>query len=624
MKYGGYAGKILRVDLTKGGTREEPLDEDAALKLLGGRGLAASILFRELKPKIDPLGPENKLIFMSGPLAGSGAPCTTRCAVVTKSPLTGIYLVTLAAGNFAGQLKAEGYDGIIVEGMAEKPVYVWLHEGKAEIRSAERYWGMMTEDTQTLLKEDLREDKIEVACVGPPGERLVQLASIISGRRAFGRGGAGAVMGSKKLKAVAVLSKQKPSIRIKNQEAYREAVSLAYKNIRENKATGQTFPKYGTPSLVLPMNEHGVLPTRNFQSGFFDKAELISGENMRTNYVVKDKACFACPIMCSKLTLARAGPYAGVLTEGPDYETIYSMGSECGNSNFDSIIAADRLCDDYGLDSISAGCAVAFAMECFERGILTTRDTDGIELHFGNHVALVELIGKMARREGFGDVLADGALKASRRIGRDSEKYVMHVKGMELPGYEPRGMKGMGLNYATACRGACHCRGYTVHSEIFRRNAPWPTEPFAYEGKGKLVNAIQDLRAVYDASIFCAFAQGAYSLDVPAKMLSAVIGVKLDEAELYRVGHRINTLERAFNVREGVTRKDDVLPERLLKEPMPEGASKGYVVELEPMLDEYYEQRGWNVETGIPTKVELKELGLADVAAELERLGLLK
>lgn len=615
--FAGYMGTILRVNLSTGEAREVSLREDLAEKFVGGRGIGARLLYEEVREGADPLGVENKIIFMTGPLTGCGAPATTRLAVLTKSPLTGIYLVTLMGGNFGPKVKASGFDGLIIEGRAEKPSYILVDDGKASIRSAGKYWGMMTSDAERYLKEDAGKDT-EVACIGPAGERLGLLSCIISDRRAAGRGGAGAVMGSKNLKAVVVKGNQK--VRLASEQKFREARNLAYKRLRENPATRTTFPKYGTPGLVSAMNEAGVLPTMNFGTGVFGGAEEISGETMRERFVVKDKACVNCVIVCQKITLARDGSFAGYSTEGPEYETIYSMGSNLGNPDFRTIIAADRLCDEYGLDSISTGVVIGFAMECYEKKIIGRKDADGMELKFGNHEIVPELIRKIALKEGLGRILAEGVMRGSKQLGKDSDYYALHVKGLELPGYDPRGMQGMGLNYATACRGACHCRGYTTYSEIFRRQNPWPTDRFAVQGKGKLVKTIQDIRALYDSCVFCTFSQGAYMLEVASELINSVTGLDLDEEDLFDIGHRVNTIERAFNVRHGVRRRDDTLPRRLLEEPMPSGAAKGHVVDLEPMLDEYYDLRGWDRVTGIPSQQAMKDAGLQDLAEDLRGL----
>jgi aldehyde:ferredoxin oxidoreductase len=538
--------------------------------------------------------------------------------VSTKSPLTGTILCSFLGGSLPAEIKFAGYDAIIIKGKSPKPVYIHIQDENVEIKDASAFRGLTTDETEKQIKEK-HNAKTKVASIGPAGEKMVKFAAIISERRAAGRGGAGAVMASKNLKAVAVQGTQK--VKVAQPEKLREVAPKLAKNVIAQPHIEMGLSKYGSSSMVIKMNEFGVLPTRNFQAGYFEGADEISGPAF-DKFTVKSKTCYACPVACSKERLVKDGPYAGALTEGPEYETVYAFGSHCGVNRPDAIIAADSLCDKFGLDTMSTGYGIGFAMECYERGIIDKKDTGGIELKFGNHTGMVELIKKIAYREGLGDILADGAVKAAEKIGKGSEKYVMHSKGLELPGYDPRGLKAHGLNLATANRGACHNRGYATQET---RGFPWKEDRFAVQGKGRVAKWNQDKNCFVDSAIFCVFFALSMDFELAAQNLSAVTGVDRFSSteELLKIGERIFNLERAFNLREGFTKKQDTLPDRVVKEPMPEGPSKGQIFEINPLLDEYYRERGWNLKTGIPEKTKLLELGLKDVADELERLNLL-
>lgn len=612
--------KILRVDLSKMKVLTEPVKKELVKNFIGGRGLGAKILYDEVKPKTDPFDPANRLIFAVGPLTGTTAISTNRLAVVTKSPLTGIYLVSLVGGFIAAELRFAGYMAVIVSGRAEKPVYLWINNDKVEIKKADHLWGMPTNETQIFLREELG-DKVQIACIGPAGEKMVKYACIVHGKRTAGRGGAGAVMVSKNLKAVAVRG-TKRKVRIADEEKFREAA----KELLEDSRVMKDWAICGTPTSVGPVNTSmGIFPTRNYQESMFEGVENILGETMKKKIVVKDVTCFRCPITCTKISIIRDGPYAGTVARGPEYETLWSLGANCGNSNLESIATASMLCDNLGMDTISVGSVISFAMECYEKGIISKEDMGGVEPRFGNYEAIIEMIRKIAFREGFGAILAEGVRRAAEKIGKNSEKYAMHVKGLELPGYDPRGLKAMGINYATASRGGCHCRGYPTQ-ELF--GIPEKVNRFEIAGKGRIAAWNQDVTAIIDSSTICLFTaqfvflQKLDKLDIIARLLAATTGIEEfeDVAEILRIGERINNLERAFNVREGMTRRDDSLPERLLKEPIPKGPSQGHVFELEPILEEYYEVRGWDKSSGIPLKSKLEELGLKEVADELETL----
>ena len=623
MYKGGYCGKILRINLTDQTATEEPLPLQIARDFIGGAGFGIKYLFDEVKAAADPLGPENKLIFASGPFSGTSVPCASRMAVTGKSPLTGAVGMALTGGYFPVELKYTGYDALIIEGKADKPVYVWIKDGKTHFRSAKKLWGMKTTDTQQIIKNELNDQNVRIACIGPAGENLCKIACIINELRAAGRKGLGAVMGSKNLKAIAIRGSSKPAIA--DPEKFKSARAAFAKAMKESPVLYPSFAKLGTPMVVDHTCEMGIFPTKNFlATGEFAPADKIGVEVQETRNVGSEH-CAICPVGCSQLKLARTGPYAGTLAEGPEFETMYSFGGVTGVDNIDAIIAADRLADELGLDSISAGVTIAFAMELFEKGILGKKDTGGLELNFGNHEAMITLLQQMGFREGLGDLLADGSRAAAEKIGKDSQQYAMHVKGLELPAYDVRGAKAHGLNYATSYTGADHNRGYAFQ-EVFGIPIPNEVDRFAAEGKGKLTKWNQDVRtATCDSPTMCAFlldmAVPAIATQNTADLMEAVTGLPLTAEEVMRVGERINNLARAFNVREGFSRDDDTLPQRLMTEPLKAGASKGHFVskdDLKLMLDEYYAARGWDVNTGVPTKEKLEELGLEYVIDSLK------
>ena len=601
---GGYIGKILRVDLTERRISTEKLDAEIAKKFIGGKGLGAKILYDSLKLGTDPLSPENILIFASGPLTATLAPTSARWAVVTKSPLTNIFLDCQVGGYFGAAMKLAGFDCIIMEGKADSPVYLWVHDGNAEILNAGDLWGKGCFETENTLKKRLGESA-HVASIGPAGENLVRYACIsVDKYRQAGRGGAGAVMGSKNLKAVAVRSASY-KIEYADPEGFREAAKKALKVIRENSFI-PLRRKYGTPVWVAPVNKAALLPTRNFRTGVFEKAENISGETMRDKIVVKDGTCYNCIIQCWKYTHVESGKYKVDELAGPEYESIALLGSDCGVGSIEAVAHASMLCDDLGLDTISTGNSIAFAMECYERGLLTVEDTDGLELKFGNADAEIEMVKKIAYRKGLGNLLAEGVRRASKKIGDGSERFAMHVKGLEIPGYDPRGAFGMALAYATSDRGACHQRAWTVRAEIEGKLEP----RFSTKGRARFVKETQDERAMCFSLVLCDFAP----LEVKhfVELLNKATGFNFTVEDYLKTGERIWNLTRLFNVREGITRKDDTLPPRFMEEPLPEGATKGQVVTkemLDEMLDEYYALRGWD-KNGVPTEEKLKELGL--------------
>lgn len=622
MYSGGYAGKILRINLSNKTSKEEPLPEEMARNFIGGAGFGIKHLFDELEAGADPLGPDNILVFAPGPFTGAGVPCASRMSVTAKSPLTGAVGMALSGGQFPTEIKFAGWDAIIIEGRAEKPTYVAIKGNDVRFRDAAGCWGTLTFDCQQIIKNELHDQNVRVCCIGPAGEHLSKLACMVNERRAVGRKGLGAVMGSKNLKAIAIRGSGK--VGVASEENYKAGRSALLKAFKESPVLYPEFSQHGTPMVTDLTGAMGVLPAKNWTAtGEFVPIEGI-GRDAQASRKVGREHCHDCPVGCSQLKLARTGPYAGILTEGPDFETVYSFGSCVGIDQVDPIIAADRLADELGLDTISAGVTVAFAMELFEKGLLTLEDTDGIDLRFGNDEALMVLLRKMAFREGLGDVLADGSLAAAKRIGKGTEKYAMQVKGLELPGYDVRALKAHGLGFATAYTGADHCRGYAFQ-EVFGVPIPWEVDRFAIENKGKLTIWNQDVRtSTLDCAPMCAFlldmAVPATACQNTATLMEAITGLSFTPEEVMKVGERVNNLARAFNAREGFSRDDDTLPERLMTEPLAAGASKGQVIsrqDLDTMLDEYYLLRGWDVESGTPSREKLTDLGLAYVADAL-------
>jgi aldehyde:ferredoxin oxidoreductase len=600
---GGYVGKILRVDLSSGKTSLEDLNLEWARLFIGGKGLGAKYLYEELEPGTDPLSPDNVLILMTGPLTGTTAPCAPKYAIYTKSPLTNAFLDSYMGGYLGAELKFAGFDGVIIRGKADKPVYLWISDGKAEIRDAKHLWGLDIHETEKRIKEELSDKEVKVAAIGPAGENLARIACItVDLYRHAGRGGSGAVMGSKNLKAIAVRGHQ--GVSVPNIERFIELCKEITKNdvLTEDNLWAK---KGGTPNFLQMVQEGGILPTRNFQMGVFEHANKVDSDAVREKIFVRRRACYGCPLGCGNLTLVEKGPFAGTLVEGPEYETLALAGSNCYISELEAIARYNLLCDKLGLDTISTGDTIAFAMECYEKGVITKEDTNGLELTFGNVEAYIEMPDLIAYRKGIGDVLAEGVRRATEKIGKGSERFTVQVKGLEYPGYDPRGSIGMALAYATSDRGACHLRAWPASSEVFG-----DVDPFTTEGKAQLVINDQNQNSAKWSLVVCDFYAIGY--ENIAKLCSAATGWKLSEDDMKVIGERIWNLIRMFNVREGLTRKDDSLPYRISNDPLQGGKADGHVVKPEDfnkMLDRYYKLRGWDRE-GRPTTKKLKELGL--------------
>ena len=628
-KYKSYAGKILKVDLSLGTKRVQELDEGFARKYLGGAGFCSRILYDAIEPGIDPLSPANVLMFATGPLTGTLFPQASRYIVAAKSPLTGIWGESHAAGHWAPELKFSGFDAIVLEGRSPKPVYLWLNDGEVEIRDAGQIWGKTTYEADELIKEELGDTEIKVATIGQAGENLVRFACVINEcSRVAARSGMGTVMGSKNLKAIAVRGFR--GLEIADTEHYLDFIREMHQKMLENPFT-ESRVKYGTTNLVEMMNQIGRLPTYNMKQGVFEEFEKISGETLRQKYFVRPRADFACLQRCGRFVRVPSGPYA-CEGKGPEFECLSALGSRCGNSNLESVIYAHHLCNLYGMDTISTGSTISWAMECYENGVITKEDTGGLDLSWGNYESVVKLIEMIVKREGFGKVLGEGSWKAAEEIGKGSDRYLMCVKKQEIAGQEPRAQKSMGLASAVSARGADHLYAFPVLDEVGfgkeieerfgKEYLPEIADRLNPKYKGIMVKKCEDFCRMIECVGVCL-----YGTEIPpvyyygdiARALELSTGMKLNEKDLQMTGERVVNLNRAFNAREGITRRDDTLPSRLTGVPAPKGPPKGQVVELDRMLDEYYSLRGWDKEMGLPTREKLEEIGLKDIADNLDR-----
>ena len=619
---GGYTGTILRIDLGTETFQKESLPERTARLFLGGAGFIVKYLYDELQPGIDPLGPENKLVIAVGPATGSSIPCTSRAAFGAKSPQTGAIAVALSGGYFPAELKFAGYDAVIIEGQAKQPVYIVIHDDKVLFRKADKIWGSTTSDCQLMIRKDINAPDARIACIGPAGEHLSCMAAIINERRAAGRRGLGAVMGSKNLKAIVVRGTQK-GINPANADGYKEARKIMTNRMKES-SLYTAFHRYGSSMLVDHIGGLGILPSRNWEQAHEYTINDSLGMTAQENIRLRQEGCYGCPVSCSQLRHTSSGPHAGTIGEA-EFESIYSLGTQTGIGNAGIVNAADRLCDELGLDTISAGVTVGFAMEIARRGLLAKEQIGKLDLQYGNEETLMTLLRMMAYREGLGDILADGTRKAAQRIGEGTEYYAMHVKGLEMPGYDVRGSYAQGLNYATSYTGADHNRGF-CSQELFGTVEPWPAERMTTERQGQLTKWNQDLRcAVSDCAITCGFI---FDVIAPvdeganmAQVLSSLTGLSIDASEMMRIGERVSTVARMFNIREGFSRKDDTLPARLMTEPLPNGNSRGAMLSqeaLDIMLDDYYSARQWDAE-GVPLPECLVRLDLKDEAIAFTR-----
>jgi len=596
--------RIFTVNLSEGKISERKIDKDLIEKFIGGRGLAIRLLMEENPRKVDPLGPENRLIFMTGPYTATQGSFTAFYNVTTKSPLTGTCSAAHSGGHFSPMLRKAGIDGLIIYGKAAKPSYLYIENGKIEITDASAIWGKDVFETTQELKKLHPGSKSAV--IGPAGEKLVRYASIMNDEhRAAGRGGVGTVMGSKNLKAI--VAKGTGEVPSADSAFLKESFKKAAETVKEKSVA---FATYGTPMVAGITGKAGCIPTRNFSSGWFEDYEKVTGDFMHKNgNFIRHAACFRCPLHCSKFN--RAFGEFEVETEGPEYETLALFGPNCGNNNVNGVIKANYLCNKYGFDTISAADSIAYAIELYLKGYLTKKDTGGMELKWGDPSTMVKLVEMIGKRDGLGNFLAEGVKRMSEKFDEKAKSFAIHVKGMEPPGYEPRGLTGMAIAFATSPRGACHLRGTVYVAELFQG----VIDRKKIRGKTPTVVDYQDLATVCDSLIICKFgARNAFanSLEQLAPLMKAASGLDLGADGLKVCAARIWTLERLYNLREGLSKKDDMLPERFYTEEIDDGPSKGQIIDKNEFiaeLEDYYAARGWDKE-GVPTAETIEKLGL--------------
>lgn len=610
----GCAGKLLRLDLAAGQQHLEPIDTADVRRYLLGSGLAAHLFFRDMDPALDPLDPASPLLAFNGLLTGTFAPTGCRSSWCGRSPLTGIWNEANMGGHWGAELRFAGLDGLIITGRAAEPVYLWIHDGLAEIRPAGHLWGQDQFATFARIRAET-DAKAQVACIGPAGENLVRLAGVFQGgqghTRAAGRGGMGALLGSKNLKAIAVRGEDKP--RYPDVQALRQFVTSLNRFIKQNSIG---LSRLGTAGGVGGTELTGDLPLRNWTLGNWQEgAARVSGQRIAETMFERHTHCFACPIGCGKTVRIDDGPYAGVQGHGPEYETLAGFGGNCQCDDLPAIARMNDLCNRYGLDTISTSAVIAFAMEAYERGLLSPAQTGGLDLRWGSAAAMIEAIHAIAHRTGIGELLADGVRAAARRIGQGAEEFAIHVKGLELPYHDPRAFVSMAPNYATAGRGACHLESLSYWAGY---GVKWPGwfEPEGFDdhdsaGKGRVAIDFQNYMSVFNPLGLCKFiAKGQVVPRQVADLVNAALGWDWTAADLLRTGERLVNLKRLINLRLGVTAADDTLPRRLLAEPRPSGGAAGVLPDLDRMLSEYYLARGWTAQ-GVPTPERLAALDLS-------------
>lgn len=614
---GGYMGRILNVDLSTGDIKEERLDEKLCRDFVGGYGIGARLIYTRQKAKADPLGPDNILGFMTGPLTGTPAITGSRFTVMGKSPLTGTWGDANCGGYFGANLKFAGYDGAFFIGMSEKPVYLFIDEGKAELRDAAHLWGKDTSETVDLIQSELGKG-IEVACIGPSGEQLFLISGIISQKgRAAARSGLGAVMGSKRLKAIAVRGTKK--IPLANKERVDQIRRRLLKEFEGPLA--DMFKKYGTCGITAAWTMIGETPVKN-HSGIgsvdFPQVTAISDENV-IKYEERKYACYRCPVACGGHVRVKEGPYA---LEGhkPEHETLAAFGTMCLNSNVESIIKLNDMCNRYGLDTISTGSTIAFAIECYEKGLITKEDTQGIELTWGNHQAIVAMTEKMAKRDGFGDILADGVKVAAEKIGKGAQEYAMHIQGQEVPMRDARGIPGIATTYKMDATPARHTKGGAHWAEGISTPDIGVTthERYDYSGKGQNHKKLSTYMDVVNSAGLCMYGLFLFDASFVYEFLSAVTGREWTLEDTLKTGERIANIRQAFNIREGLNPLEFKVPDRILgKPPLKEGTTADVEVDIDTQIREYLETMDWDLVTARPSKGKLLELGLEDVATDL-------
>ena len=611
-----YAGQLLRIDLTGRTHQIEPIAGADVRRYLLGSGLAAKIYYQEVDPNLDPLDPASPLLAFNGLLAGTFSPTGCRSSWCGRSPLTGIWNEANMGGHWGAELRAAGFDGLIVTGRAGGPVYLWIHDGQVEIRPADHLWGQDHFATFEQLRQET-DPRAQLACIGPAGENLVSIASVMQGgqehARAAGRGGMGALLGSKNLKAIVVRGKAKPNYPDRN--AFRDFVRDINQHIKANSvAMSQLGTAGGVPATELT----GDMAMKNWTLGSWkDEAARISGQRIAETIFDRHTHCFACPIGCGKTVKIESGPYAGVFGHGPEYETLAGFGGNCQCDDLNAISQMNDLCNRYGLDTISTSAVLAFAMEAYEKGLITTEETGGLDLTWGNAQAMIEAIHAIARREGIGELLAGGVRAAAQRIGPPAETFAIHVKGLELPYHDPRAFVSMAANYATSGRGGCHLEslsywmGYGVRFDVYGWYNPQDFDPHDSTGKGKVAVDFQNYMSIYNPLGICKFiVKGKVEPQHVADLVNAAMGWDWTAGEVMRVGERLFNLKRLINLRLGVSRADDTLPQRLLTEPRPTGGAEGVLPDLDLMLEEYYQERGWTPD-GVPSPARLEALGLS-------------
>jgi len=634
----GYMGKVLRVNLTNGRITEEQLSEDIARKYLGGAALSAKILFEELKPGIDPLGPDNKLVVATGPLCAIPFSGNSRFSVCAKSPLNHAWGESVSGGFMAPKIKQAGFDAFIIEGVSKSPVWLYVNEGQTELRDASKYWGKSTLETENGIKKDLGDKdrrQSSVATIGPAGEKLVRFAAVLNDlREAAGRSGMGAVMGSKMFKAWACKGSMKPKVH--DEKKLQEYVRQCVTEVKKGPGIGGLHD-FGTVGDTDDLSRSGRLPTKNFLRGTFDGADKITGETMvSSGYLVGRDTCWACSTNCKRVVEAKTPYEINRELGGQEYETTAALGSLCLNDDMYSIGKANELCNLYGMDTISTGVAVGFAMEAYEKGLITKQDTGELELRWGDPNVIIKLVEKIGKREDIGNLLGEGVMRAARKLGRGAEEFALHVKGRELPMHEPRGKRGLALMYAVGDRGACHMEWEhddlwdpetNLRPELALTPDYVPERGLLEYGpsKARIAKIAGDLWSTCNSLVVCVFdiyPGGGIEHKTLLGILNAVTGWDMTIKEYMQIGERALDLSRAFNVREGLTRKDDALPKRLM-EPLPDGIFAGKPITqemLDSLLDNYYELRGWDKKTGLPTRAKLETIGLGAVAEQLEKM----
>lgn len=632
----GWMGTILRVDLSKGRVSKEPLEMEFAHKYIGGRGFNSKALYDEIKPGVEPLGPDNRLIFGIGPCNGTPVPGSSRFTITAKSPMSGFIGDSNSGGSFGSNLKYAGYDMIIVEGQAEKPVYLWIDGSQVQLRDAGHLRGKTTQETRRAIEKEVGDPRISVVSIGPAGENLVKFACIIADMgRASGRTGMGAVMGSKKLKAVAVRGTK--GVKVSDHRLLEDTIKEIVQTYLKDEVRYKMFARAGTMAMTRGIHDQqGAMPFRNFQRGTSEQFESISPERF-IPYFVKAASCYHCPILCDHPYVIGSGRFAGTTGANVEIGNPWQLGAIYGISDPEVVLRASALTNDYGLDYMDTGGHIAFAMECWEKGLLSKADTGGLSLEWGNTDVVLKLIEQIAYRQGFGDLLAETIREIVKRIGQGSEKFAIESKNLYADFSDVRARKSWALGGAVSARGLEHCRG-NVFIELDPDTGFDPARGQIYgepdkrvdrlseAGKGYIVKWYEDARSFENCMEMCSFLTFwcPKTLGIPgtyASLYNAVTGSDFTDKDVLRTGERLVNLERAFNIREGLTRKDDSLPDRFTREPMPDGASKGQVVRLEPMVDEYYEARGWERQSGLITRQKLVELDLGDVADDLDRIG---